>query len=153
MRQLAIALLFVGLCQAEDQPFVVASADSTFQGGVYECQLTLSQLKAAPVWDSDTNPPPLTPHKAMAVAIAYAESVLGPLASANIRIDSGTPAWIPLQTELIQFMNTDMWYYRIQVRPFLPGSNSVPAVTLFVIMDGRVRPLSPRKGAAKVTAS
>lgn len=99
-----------------------------------------SHLKDAPSWESERNPLPLSVKKAASLALAYIEARLG-----HHPLWGGSPGWSLEKVSLVAVHLSDRWYYRVSLKPMVPGSGSHPSVTVFVTLDGKVVPIKEKK--------
>jgi len=141
MKTLCTVLMLCGACFAATPPDMpVDCAESSFQKRNYHCVLMESHLEDAPSWDSEKNPPPLSAKKAVSLALSDIAARLG-----RHPFWASSPGWELHQVSLVAVHASNVWYYRISLKPMVPGSGLHPSVTVFVTLDGKVVPLTEKK--------
>lgn len=146
MKNLLLAtLLFICFQSLAGDGFPVDYAEGTFwnyEKEQYESVLWSGLLQQAPEWDAEKSPPPLSPKKAALIAETAIQAQLG-----NHHLwPVDERGWTVTQVALVHgWPGTNTWYYRIALRPRVPGSNHFQPLTVFITLDGKAVPLTLKK--------
>jgi hypothetical protein len=107
-----------------------ASFSSYYKGNRYDFNITQERLNRIPSWPATEANPPLSPRKAMAVAVAYLPKLVE---------DAGK--WHQDEVTLTQVGHRDKWVYVVKFSgPLPPGvmDGMVPQMRLVVLMNGEI---------------
>lgn len=137
MKSLLLLLLFILPSSAAlSADFPIDYSQGKFEDQPYETVLMYSNLKGSSEWDAEKIAPPLSPKKASSLAESSIQHQIG-----NHHLWSwNQPGWLVTEVALVQVPGENKWYYKISLRPRVPGSNSFPSLTVFVTMDGKTIP-------------
>jgi hypothetical protein len=130
------------LSLADAHGFPVESKVSEHLGKTYVTEVTPSDLKDSPAWDSDKSPPPLAPEKAGELARVCIETSIGPSSMYRPGFPQNA-TWQVGDLTLKRYRGTSIWYYVVLMEPIYYGrTGPSPKVAVIVTMDGKA--ISPR---------
>jgi hypothetical protein len=130
---------------------MVQVLSTNLDGHIFDCLLMASQLKAAPKWDPEKAPPPLSPKKARRIAVEQALKDLG-TSMHNVFDFEASHHWSVVNCDLVQswgWWDRDfVWYYKVGVKRLVVGSSpGIPDAEILITMDGKAAPYIQRRVA------
>lgn len=104
---------------------------------MYRSVVMMSDIKNTTKWDAEKETLPLSRKQAIAIGIQGLETHTAPF----VLHKNNEQSWVAGNVSLKNLAGTNLWFYRLEFFPALPGSNMTAPVVVFVDFSGKFIPL------------